>query len=147
MSTGNHSPCGLSWRLRSSSTMPGSTVHARVLDVEIEDAREIFRAIDDQRFADGLAGLRRAAAARQDGRALAAGNRYRPIGLLDRARRDHADRHDLVVGGIGCVAAARKTVELNLAGQFGLQPPLQTGHDNGHVFLSFLGCAKPMHKD
>ena len=26
MSTGNHRPCGLSWRLRSSSTMPGSTV-------------------------------------------------------------------------------------------------------------------------
>src|SRR5664279_5251146 len=26
MSTGNHRPCGLSWRLSSSSTMPGSTV-------------------------------------------------------------------------------------------------------------------------
>jgi hypothetical protein len=36
---------------------------------------------------------------------------------------------------------------LHLAGQFGPQPALQTGHDNGHVFLSFLGGAKPMHKD
>src|ERR1041384_7897214 len=26
MSTGNHRPCGLSWRFKSSSTMPGSTV-------------------------------------------------------------------------------------------------------------------------
>ena len=75
--------------------------HAPVLDVEIEDAREVFRAVDDERFADRLAGLRRAAAARQDRRPLAAGNRYRAIGLFDRARRDHAHGHDLIVGGIG----------------------------------------------
>ena len=29
MSTGNHSPCGLSWRFSSSSTMPGSTTQRR----------------------------------------------------------------------------------------------------------------------
>ena len=79
----------------------GLDCHAPVLDVEIQDAREVLRAIDDERFADGLAGLRRAAAARQDGRPLAAGNRYCAISLLDRARRDHAHRHDLIVGGIG----------------------------------------------
>ena len=110
---------------------------AGALDVEIEDARQIFRAIDDQRFADRLPGLRRSAAARQHGRTLAARNRYRPIGFFDGARRDHAHRHDLVVGRVGGVAAARKTVELNLAGQFGLQPPLQTGHDYRHVSYPF----------
>jgi hypothetical protein len=44
------------------------------------------------------------------------------------------------VGGVGCVAAARESVELNLTGQFGFEPTFQTGHHYyGHVFLSFLG--------
>ena len=73
----------------------------------------------------------------QNRRALASSNRYRPIGFLNRAWGDHANRHDLVVGGVGGVAAARESVELNLTGQFGFQPTFQTGHHYGHVFYPF----------
>ena len=33
--------------------------------------------------------------------ALGSGNTYRPFGFFYRARRDHADRHDLVMRGVG----------------------------------------------
>ena len=86
--------------------MPGSTAQRAPLTIEIENAGEIFRAIDDQRFADGLPGLRGAAAARQHGDAFATGNAYRPFGFFYRARGDHADRHDLIMRGVGGVTAA-----------------------------------------
>ena len=105
---------------------------ARALDVEIEDAGEIFRAIHHQRFADGLPGLRGAAAARQHAGAFGAGNPYRPFGFFYRARGDHADRHDLVMRGVGGIAAAGEAVELHVPAQFGLQPPFQAGHDYRH---------------
>src|SRR5579862_2672308 len=73
---------------------------ASALDVEIENAREIFGAIDHQRGPDGLPGLRGAAAARQHGRAFTAGNAYRPFGFFYRARRDHTDRLDLVMRSV-----------------------------------------------
>ena len=105
---------------------------ARALDVEIEDAGEIFGAIDHQRFADRLPGLRGAAAARQHGDAFGAGNADRPFGFFYRARGDHADRHDLVMRGVGRVAAAGEAVELHVPAQFGLQPPFQAGHYHRH---------------
>ncbi len=77
------------------------------LDVEVEDAGQVFRAVDHQRFADGLAGLRRAAAARQHRDALGPGNRYRPISFFYGARGDHAHRRDLIMGRIGGVTATR----------------------------------------
>ena len=101
---------------------------AGALDVEIQNAREIFRAIDDQRFPDRLSGLRRSAAARQKRCTLATRDRNGPIGFFNGARRDNAHRHDLIVRGVSGVTAARETVELNLTSQFGLQPPFQTGH-------------------
>ena len=112
---------------------------ARALDVEIEDAGEILRAVDDQRFADRLPGLRRSAAPRQHADAFGAGDAYRPFGFFYRARGDHADRHDLVVRGVGGIAAARKAVEMHVPAQLGLQPPFQAGHHYRHGFLSFLG--------
>src|SRR6185295_19245603 len=128
------------------------------LDVEVENSREIFRTIHDQRLADGLSGLRRTAAPRENRRAFAPGNCYRPIGLFNRSRCDHPDRHALVVGGIGGVSAAGEPVELDLARQFGSQPTFQTGHDYGHVFYPFwaelslcimtgLPCGKPLDRN
>ena len=119
---------------------------AGALDVEVEDPREIFRAIDDQRFADGLPGLRRSAAARQHRRALAARNRYRPIGFFNGARRHHADRHDLVVRRIGGVAAARESGRIEPRQSIRLLAAVPDRASLPPIFLSFLGCARPMHK-
>ena len=54
-------------------------------------------------------------------------NLNRPIGFLYRTRRDHADRHDLVVRGVGGVAAAAESVEQDLAGQVRFEAALQAG--------------------
>ena len=69
-------------------------------------------------------------------RAFATGNAYRPFSFFYRARGDHADRRDLVMRGIGGVTAAGKAVELDLAAQFGLQPPFQAGHYHRHGIRS-----------
>ena len=98
---------------------------AASFDIEIENAGEMLRAVDHQRGVDGLPGLRRAAAARQHGDALLARQRNRALRFVDRARRHHAERHDLVVRGIGGVAAAREAVEMHLSRDLGLEPPLQ----------------------
>ena len=111
---------------------------ARALDVEIEDAGEVFGAVDDQRGADGLPGLRGAAAARQHRDALGPGNSYRSFGFFYRARGDDADRHDLVMRGVGRITAAGEAVELHLPAQFGLQPPFQAGHYHRHGVRPFL---------
>ena len=82
MSTGNQRPCGLSRRLSSSSTIPGSTMQRLPGDVELDQLIEIARAVDDQRGIYGLPGLRGAAAARQHADALLARDRQRVLGLL-----------------------------------------------------------------
>ena len=92
----------------------------RALDVELEDAREISGTVDDQRLADRLPGLRGTTPARQHADALGASYGDGAFGLFDAARGDHADGHDLVVRGVGGVAAAAEAVELHFASQFGL---------------------------
>ena len=87
---------------------------AGALDVEIEDAGEVFRAVHHQRLADRLTGLRGAAAARQHADAVGAGKLNCPLGLLHGARHHHADRHDLVMRGVGGIAPAREAVETHL---------------------------------
>ena len=110
----------------------GLDLAARALDIEIEDAGEIFGAVHHQRFADRLPGLRRSAPARQHAHAFRTGNPYRPFGFFYRARGDHADRHDLVMRGVGGITAAGEAVELHLPAQLGLQPPFQAGHYDRH---------------
>ena len=110
---------------------------ARAFEVEIEDAGEVFGTIHHQRFADGLPGLRGAAAARQHADAFTAGNSYCPFGFFYRARGDHADRRDLVMRGVGGVAAAAEAVELHVPAQFGLQPPFQAGPYDRHGVFPF----------
>ncbi len=124
-STGNHSPCGLSARLRSSSTMPGSTRAAPAGHVEVKHARQVLGAVDDDGLVHRLAGLRGAAAARQHAHALGAANPDRAFGFFYRARDDHAERHDLVVRGVGRIAAAGEAVEIHAGADFGVQSPLQ----------------------
>ncbi len=121
--------------------MPGSTTQRRAGDVELQNAVEILRAVDHQRGVDRLPALRRAAAARRHADALVARDRYRPIGVLDRARRHHAERHDLVVRGVGRVAAAREAVEHDVAGALRLQAAFQPRHDRfAHPHHLARGC-------
>jgi hypothetical protein len=79
-------------------------------------------AVDDQRGIHRLAGLRGAGAARQHAHAVLARERERKLRLLDRARRDHAERHDLVVRGVGGVAPARERIEAHLAPELRPEP-------------------------
>ena len=125
-------PVRLELAIESVEHNPGLDRAARALEVEIEDAGEVFGTVHHQRFADGLPGLRGSAAARQHADAFGAGKPNRPFGFLDGAGGDHADRHDLVMRGVGGVAAAAEAVELHLPAQFGLQPPFQAGHYDRH---------------
>ena len=77
--------------------------------------------IQDQRAPDRLAGLRDATPARQDGHALLARNRQRRAHVVVGARDDHAERLDLVVRGVGGVAATAERVEQHLALQLAAQ--------------------------
>src|SRR5262249_56644413 len=115
--------------------------HAAALgNIELDQPIEVLRAIDHQRGVDCLSGLRGAAAARRHADALLPRNRYRPIGVLYRAWRHYADRHDLVVRGIGRVAAAGKAVEHDIANALLPQAPFEPRHDDfTHSALSHEG--------
>src|SRR5262245_28874182 len=102
---------------------------APAADVELDEMIEIFRAVDDERGIDGLAGLRGARSPRQHAHALLARKRERVLGLFHRARRDDADRHDLVLRGVSAVAPARERVKLHLAPEMRLEPPLEPRYD------------------
>ena len=102
--------------------------HARpILDIEREDAAQVFREVDNNAVIDGLAALRGAAAARRDDPPVVPGNGERPQGLVHGARHDHALGHDLVERCIGRVAAAAEAIEQHLAGYFAGQPGLKRG--------------------
>ena len=114
---------------------PGLDRAALALDVEIQNAGQVFRAVHHQRLADGLPRLRGAAAARQHAHAVGAGNADRALGLFDGLGRDHAQRHDLIMRGVGRIAPAGEAVEPYFTTQLGLQPPFQTGHYHRHDIL------------
>ena len=98
---------------------------ALVFNVDVDDSIEIFRAVEHQRGIHRLPALRGAAAARQHRDALLARDLDRAGRIVDRARRHHALRHHLVMGGIGRIAPAREAVEPDLARDLCSQPPLQ----------------------
>ena len=114
-STGNHRPCGSHHALSASRTMPGSTVTVRASRSNDDDTVEMLAVIDDQRRANRLPALRAAGAARQQRHAkLAADIERRPhVGVVP--RNEHADRFHLVDRRVGRVAAARRTVEQDVA--------------------------------
>ena len=95
--------------------MPGSTTQTAVFDVEREDAVQVLGEVDDNPRVDGLAALRRPAAARGDDQALVPGDRKRPQRLVHGPGNDHAQGQDLVERGIGRVAAAVEGIEENIA--------------------------------
>ena len=128
MSTGNHKPCGFQGAVEIVEHDAGLDHAAAARDIELQQAVEIFGAIQDQRMVDRLPALRGAAAAREHGDALFLRNRYRAIGFIDRFGGDYAHRHHLVMRSIGGIAAAGKRVETHLAGDFPLEPPLQPRH-------------------
>ena len=96
-------------------------------DVEIQHTVEIVRAIDHQPVVDRLPGLRGAAAARRHRHPFRAANPNGAFGFLYGARRHHAERHDLVVRGIGGIAPTGEGVETHLAHLRGLQAAFQAG--------------------
>ena len=107
--------------------------------IDVDDAVEMRRAVDDERLVDGLAGLRRAATARRHRHTFRAADRNRPIGFFDRARRRHAKRHDLIMRCVGGIAPTRKCVEADAADAahlFRLQPAFESRHEPcWHVVL------------
>ena len=98
---------------------------APAVDIQIDNAVEIFRAIDHQRRIHRLPALRGAAAARQNRDALLARNRNRPRRIVHGPRRHHSERHDLIMRGVGGVTPAGEAVEAHIARDLGFQPPLQ----------------------
>ena len=70
-------PVDLSCRFSSSSTMPGSTMQVRGDRVDRDQPVQVLAEVHDQRPADGLAGLRGAAAARQQRHAFLARDGHR----------------------------------------------------------------------
>ena len=89
---------------------------------------EVFRAVDDERGIDGLPGLRGAGAARQYAHPFLAREGQRVLELLYRARRHHADRHDLIMRGVRGIATARERIECDITQQLRLEPAFQSRH-------------------
>jgi len=98
---------------------------AAVRGVDCDDPVEIAGAIEDHRAVDGLAGLRSAAAARRHWHAFGPANGERPLGVGCRSWSDRAERHDLVVRGVGGVAPARERVEAHIARLLCLEAPFE----------------------
>ena len=71
--------------------MPGSHHAAAVLDIERDDAVQVFGKIDDDSVIDGLAALRRAAAARRDDPPCVARDGQRPQRLVHGAGHHDAE--------------------------------------------------------
>ena len=53
----------------------------------------------------------------------------RPFGFLDRARRHHAERHDLVVRRVGGIAPTREGVEAHVADALRLEPAFEASFE------------------
>ena len=107
--------------------------HTRaVLEVERDDAVQVFGEIDHNAVIDGLATLRGAAAARRHDPSLVAGNRQRPQRLVHGFRHHHARGHDLVERGVGRIAAAVEGIEEHVAGDFAREPVFECRCALGH---------------
>jgi len=106
---------------------------AGVGDIERDHMIEIFRAVDDERFVNRLSGLRSSAAARQHRDTLLSRQTNGALRLRDRARQNDAHRHDLVVRGVGRIAAAGEAIEPHLPGELRREPPFEPGqYGRGH---------------
>ena len=113
MSGANRRPCGRSVELVEHHPRldPGPALG----DVQFEDAIEILRRVELQPGADGLARLRRAAAARRDRHTVPARGLHRPHDIVPGPGDDDAERHDLIDAGVSGVEGARDAVEPDFA--------------------------------
>src|ERR1700694_160698 len=91
-----------------------------ILNVERDDAVQVFREIYDDAVIDGLAALRSPAAARRDDPAVVPGDGEHLQRFVHGSGDHDAERHDLVKRSVGRIAAAAKGVEKNVAG--GIRP-------------------------
>ena len=98
-----------------------------LLRVHFQDAVVVLRDIDLQAFADGLSGLRSAAAAHGDGAAEAAADFDDADDVLARLGNHHADGLDLIDAGVGGVERAGDGVEADFAGDAALEFGFQGG--------------------
>ena len=76
--------------------MPGSTTQMRFSTSSERMPVQVFGKVDDNSLVDGLAALRRPAAARGDDQALVPGNRKRPQRLVHGPGNHHAEGQNLV---------------------------------------------------
>ena len=84
-------PCGLQRGVQLVEHDARLDAGPRAVDVQLEHRLQIPRRVDDEAGADGLAGLRRAAAAQRD-RTRAARQIGRATHIVARARHRHAER-------------------------------------------------------
>ena len=98
--------------------------------VEIDDIVQMAGAVEDQRFADGLAVLGRAGAPRQHGYAFFLGDGERSRGVFLVGGHGYADGHDLVDRSVGAITPAIEGVEPDLPPDFPFQPALQVSRSH-----------------
>ena len=119
-STGNHRPCGFELRVEIVEHDARLDHAGCVLDVERDDAVQVFGEIDDEAVIDGLAALRGAAAARRDGHARRRGRSPASAAPRPWLRGTTTPSGiDLVERGVGRIAAAAERVEQHVAGGLG----------------------------
>ena len=96
-----------------------------LVDVHVEHGVEMLRGVDDEARADGLAALRRAAAAQRERAAEARADPDDGHQVLPGAGQHHAERFQGVDAGVGRVERARDRVEADFGGGLGPQRALQ----------------------
>ena len=109
--------------------------NALVRRIEVNDLIEMFADVDDQRFADGLAALRGAAAARQDGNVFVARDLHGGADVIFVFWHYHPDGLYLIVRRIGAVTTPAEGIEQHVSLNFPLKPPRQGAVANSGVVV------------
>ena len=104
--------------------------HARppLVGVDLEDPVQVLRRIEHQSRANGLTGLRGAAASGRDRHTMPRSDVHRVHYRFGRAREDHAQRLDLIDAGVGRVERARDAIEPHLTVDGGFKFALEGYH-------------------
>ena len=103
-----------------------------LLDVQLQNAIEILRGVDDDPGADGLAGLRRAAATHRQRTAMLRTDSDDADQIFARPRQDDPCRLDLIDAGVGGIERAGDAIETDLAGGVAFKIALQLAGGRRH---------------
>ena len=106
--------------------------------IDLEDAAEVFREVEDDAGADGLSGLRGAAAARRDRHAELRTRLDRRRDVRLRLRHDDAERHDLINARVGGVQRPADAIEADFALETRLEKGLKARDIDGACARSGL---------